>query len=194
MRRSVGSHQRGREDKATKPISLPGVQVMAKARRTPRHQDTAWRSITPAAGHDDWQRQADAAAWAAVSGLPATLYLGAIEPIPIPPNLRRQLREAGQALAAEPSHARADALLRLAHLAVYGTPDPTPPLESHQKPKDGAGSDWWANTADDAETPPEATQSAAAMVRHVEEALAALQASEWTPEDGGEAEAGGWWD
>jgi hypothetical protein len=128
--------------------------------------------------------------------MPTALYLGAIEPIPIPPGLRIQLREAGKALAAEPSQARADALLRLAHLAVYGVPDPAPPLESPPKAAEGAEPDWWtADAADEAETPPETIQSAAAMLQHVEEALAALQASEWTPEDGGEVERGegGWW-
>ncbi len=110
---------------------------MPKPRRS--RTDTAWRSVEPTIGHDAWQRQADAAAWAAMSGMPASLYLGAIEPIPIPPELRARLRELGQALAADPSAARADALLRAAHLAVYGQDPPAAPAEAAKQEAD----EWW---------------------------------------------------
>lgn len=173
-----------------------GVPVPPKPRRTPRHQDTAWRSVTPAIGHDDWQRQADAAAWSAVSGMPASLYLGAIEPIPIPPDLRQRLREAGKALAAEPSAHRADALLRLAHRAVYGIDAPGTPLEAAAPPAGGGAEDWWSETPAEGEKPLAPPCSPAALEQHATEAFAALQASEWTPEDGGEVpreETSQWW-
>lgn len=115
------------------------VRPMPKPRR-PKHASTAWRSLEPQVGHDAWQRQADAAAWSAVSGMPPSLYLGALEPIPIPPDLRARMREAGKALADEPSAARADALLRLAHLAVYGQEPPAAPASPAKQEAD----EWWS--------------------------------------------------
>jgi hypothetical protein len=103
-------------------------------RRAPR----SLASLGP--GNDDWQRQADAAAWAAVSGMHPSLYLGAIEPIPVPPELRRRLRDAGRAFAALPSAERLDRLMRLAHEAAYGSP-----LETAQPAASPASDEWWAD-------------------------------------------------
>lgn len=166
---------------------------MPRTARKPRmaaHHDTTFRPVLAGVGNDDWQRQADAAAWAAISGLPAGLYLGAIEPIPVPPELRAKLREAGKALAAASSPERADALLRLAHEAVYGVPDTTPPLESPQKPAGGvSAAEWW-------DTPAGAPNAMAdALARFAEEARAALHNVTDDPANEGEAgfAAREWW-
>jgi hypothetical protein len=119
--------------------------VMAPKPRA-RHHDTTFRPLATGIGNDDWQRQADAAAWSAVSGMHPSLFLGWLEPIPIPPELRAQLREAGKALAAEPSAARADALLRLAHEAVYGKPDASTPIAAATEAAGGVSDDWWSDT------------------------------------------------
>jgi len=155
--------------------------------RRPRHEDRAWRPIGTL-GNDAWQREADAAAWSAVSGMPPALYLGAIEPIPIPPDLRAQLREAGKALAAEPSDKRAAALLRLAHRAVYGADDPNTPLESPEKPADSVSGDWWSDIPTETEKPLAPPQSASVgLLAFATEAHAALVAAEHDPADEGEA-------
>lgn len=134
------------------------------------------------AGNDAWQRQADAAAWSAISGMHPSLYLGAIEPIPVPTELKAQMREAGRALAAEPSQVRADALLRLAHEAAYGAPAPGAPLMADPAPADGvSGGDWW-ETPDAAPKP-----SGAALEAFALESFAALQATGPDPEGAGEA-------
>lgn len=140
------------------------------------------------AGNDAWQRQADAAAWSAMSGMAPSLYLGGIEPIPIPADLRARLRAAGQALAAEPSQVRADALLRMAHEAVYGTPAPGMPLEAAPAPAEAvSGGDWW-------DTPAETENPLAAFLLQASaDAFAALQAAEPDPEGAGEQQEGDWW-
>jgi len=124
---------------------------MAPKPRRARHHDTTFRPLATGIGNDDWQRQADAAAWSAVSGMHPSLFLGWLEPIPVPPDLRAQLREAGKALAAEPSAARADALLRLAHQAVYGKPDTSAPIAAVPAIADGVSVDWWSDTPAEAE-------------------------------------------
>lgn len=149
------------------------------------------------AGNDRWQRQADAAAWAAVSGMHPSLYLGGIEPIPVPAALRAQMREAGRALAAEPSQVRADALLRLAHEAVYGAPPPGGPLQAEPAPAGGvSGGDWW-------EAPGEPEKpSGAALEAFALESFAALQSREPDSiEDveraahfGAASQQGDWWE
>jgi hypothetical protein len=162
--------------------------------RRPRHEDRAWRPVGTL-GNDAWQREADAAAWSAVSGMPPALYLGAIEPIPIPPDLRAQLREAGKALAAEPSATRADALLRLAHRAVYGADDSNTTLESSETPAGGVSGDWWSDIPAEAEKPLAAPQNASAgLLAFATEAYAALVAAEHDPADEGEAAPqADWW-
>lgn len=173
-------------------------------RRAPRHEQREWRTIGTV-GNDDWQRQADAAAWSVVSGMSPARYLGGIEPIPVPRDLRAKLREAGRAMAAEPSQVRADALLRLAHEAVYGQPAPGAPLAASTEPASASGEgDWW-ETPGEAEKPlsapvgastqplgnPEQLEAAAL------EAFAALQAAEPDPEGAGEAPdqpQGDWWE
>lgn len=147
---------------------------MAPKPRRARHHDTTFRPLATGIGNDDWQRQADAAAWSAVSGMPPSLFLGWLEPIPIPPDLRAQLREAGKALAAEPSAARADALLRLAHEAVYGKPDTSTPIAAAPAPADGVSADWWS-----ADTPTESEKPlAASLEAFCAEAAAALASRE----------------
>lgn len=169
-------------------------------RRAPRHEQREWRTIGTV-GNDDWQRQADAAAWSAISGMSPALYLGGIEPIPVPAALKAKLREAGRALAAEPSQVRADALLRLAHEAVYGHPAPGAPLEADPAPAGGvSGGDWW-ETPGEAEKPPSAPVQprgdAAALLAASADAFAALQAAGPDPEGAGEAPdqpQGDWWE
>jgi hypothetical protein len=163
----------------------------------PRHKRAATRldahPTLGTAGNDNWQRQADAAAWSAVSGMHPSLYLGGIEPIPIPPDLRAQLREAGKAMAGDPSAARADALLRLAHRAVYGAEMPGALFQPDPAPAGGvSGGDWW-------ETPAEPEKpSGAALEAFALASFAALQAAEPDPEGAGEAPAtataGDWWE
>lgn len=179
---------------------------MANPSRRAKHHDTTFRSVVlSGGGNDDWQRQADAAAWSAVSGMSPALYLGGIEPIPVPAALKAQMREAGRALAAEPSQVRADALLRLAHEAVYGHPAPGAPLAASPATAGASeGGDWW-------ETPGEAEKPLSAPVGGVAplpgnpalleaaalEAFAALQAAEPDPEGAGEAPdqpQGDWWE
>lgn len=169
-----------------------------------RHQDTRFRSIPERRGplHDDtWQRQADAAAWAAVSGMPAERYLGWLEPIPVPDDLRAKLRAAGEAMAAMPSQERLTALLTLAHEAAYGRPpregEIPPPramaLEASRKPLQTDGEpEWWDTSGADRKA------ASDALTRFAEEAGAALAASDWQPEDGGEVARGEpareWWE
>lgn len=159
------------------------------APRRARHHDTTFRPVLTGEGSDAWRRQADAAAWSAVSGMAPSLYLGGIEPIPVPAELRNQMREAAAQLTAMPSRDRAEVLLRLAHQAAYG-PDALPPefhgaagpaVEPPREPAGGAsGTDWW-------DTPTEAPKSLSdALNRFADEAHAALAASDWQTEDGGE--------
>lgn len=169
---------------------------MSRTARRPRmakHHDTTFCPIMTGVGNDDWQRQADAAAWSAVSGMAPALYLGGIEPIPVPPALRAQLREAGKTMADLPSPERLDRLMRLAHRAAYGVDDATPTLEASAAPAGGvSGGDWWDTPASDR------SASEAALNRLAEEAHDALAASVWTPEDGGEVPRGEaekeWWE
>lgn len=177
---------------------------MANPRRAPRHEQREWRTIGTV-GNDDWQRQADAAAWSAVSGMHPSLYLGGIEPIAIPLALKAQIREAGRSLASEPSQVRADALLRLAHEAVYGHPAPGAPLEAAPGAAGGvSGGDWW-EAPGEAEKPPRAPAGGVAQLpgnpalleAAALEAFAALQAAEPDPEGAGEApdqSQGDWWE
>ena len=136
------------------------------------------------AGNDAWQRQADAAAWSAVSGMAPSLYLGAIEPIPVPADLRARLRDAGRALAAEPSDARAVALLRIAHEAVYGAPAPESLFPAATLPACGVSMDDWWQTPGDTQKP---ACDPANLAQFAAEAFAALQAAEHDPADQGEA-------
>jgi hypothetical protein len=139
------------------------------------------------AGNDRWQRQADAAAWSAISGMAPSLYLGAIEPIAIPPDLRDQLRAAGQQLAAEPSDQRAATLLRLAHEAVYGAPPPESLFPAAPAAAGGVSDgDWW-DSAETTEKP-----LAAFLLQASADAFTALQAAEPDPEGAGEQEED-WW-
>lgn len=156
-------------------------------RRAPASRLAA-HPVLGTAGNDAWQRQADAAAWSAISGLHPSLYLGAIEPIEVPPDLRAQLRAAGAAMAADPAPARADALLRLAHLAVYGRPAPDALFPVAPEPAGGgSGGDWW-------DSPGEAENPSGDGVRAA--SAAALVAAEPEPEGAGEApdqRDGDWW-
>ena len=170
--------------------------------RRAKHHDTTFRSVVlSGVGNNDWQRQADAAAWSAISGMHPSLYLGGIEPIAVPPALKAQMREAGKALAAEPSQVRADALLRLAHEAVYGHPAPGAPLAASLEPASASeGGDWW-ETPGEAEKPLSAPAQprgdAAALLAASADAFAALQAAGPDPEGAGEAPdqpQGDWWE
>ena len=152
-------------------------------RKTPAAKLAA-HPVLGTAGNDAWQRQADAAAWSAVSGMAPSLYLGAIEPIPIPPDLRTKLRDAGRALAADPSQDRATALLRIAHEAVYGAPAPESLFPAATLPAGGVlAGDWW-QTPGDTQKP---ARDPASLAQFAAEAFAALQAAEHDPADQGEA-------
>ncbi len=189
---------------------------MARPPRMAAHHDTTFRPIMTGAGNDDWQRQADAAAWSAISGMAPGLYLGGIEPIPVPPDLKAQMRQAAAELTAMPSRDRAEVLLRLAHTAAYG-PDAAPPVlhgaagpavESPRKPAGGVLEDWWGDIAAASETPPSApvwrqgvvTQRAiegGAAVANVEddpanEGEVSFEAPFGAPGQGGEW--GEWWE
>lgn len=138
--------------------------------------------------NDRWQHQADAAAWSVISGMAPSLYLGAIEPIPVPADLRARMREAGRALAAEPSQVRADALLRMAHEAAYGAPAPESLFPVAVEHAGGvSGGDWW-DTPGAPEKP-----LAASLEAFASEAFAALHAAEPDPEGAGEQQEGDWW-
>jgi hypothetical protein len=177
---------------------------MARPARKPpraRHHDTTWRPVETTLGNDAWQRQADAAAWSAISGIHPSLYLGAIEPIPIPHDLRAKLRAAGEALAAEPSAQRADTLLRLAHRAVYGNDAPEPTPDCATLPKEAPAGDWWSDIPAEPQDAASALPSATAMMQFAAEALEALSAQPHEPADYGEAsppgestgESNQWW-
>jgi len=135
--------------------------MAARPSRKPRmakHRDATFRPVEQRVyiGDDTWQRQADAAAWSAVSGLPPDRFLGWLEPIPTPPELRAALREAGAAYQAMPSRERLDRLMALAHEAAYGVPAPEPQPEPPRKPADGAEADWWDDLPAGPQTPPAA--------------------------------------
>jgi hypothetical protein len=129
----------------------------ARKPRLARHQDTTFRAINTGVGNDDWQRQADAAAWSAISGMPPERFLGWIEPIPVPPELTRRMREAAAELTAMPSAERRDHLLRLAHEAAYGPaasppqfqgPPEMPRASLRKAVEADASEEWWAGSGD----------------------------------------------
>jgi hypothetical protein len=166
---------------------------MATRKPRARHHDTAWRPVALRIGHDHWQRQADAAAWSAISGMEPSLYLGGIEPIPVPPELTAQMRAAAAELTAMPSRDRAEVLLRLAHVAAYG-PGTQPPVfhgtdrgppESPRKAiqVDAAG-EWW-DTPAAPENPPTAILEA--FLAYAADAQAALSNLADDPANEGEA-------
>jgi hypothetical protein len=144
----------------------------------PRYEATGPR-------YDDAARPAwDAERWAAGSGRPAAEYPGMAAAPFETPELRARAKAAGEALTACPCQAHADQLLRITHECAFGR-DPGPgrpewdygaaiPLAAPSKP----APDWWTAAA--------ATVDASALERFAAEAYAALAASEWTPEDGGE--------
>jgi len=173
------------------------------ATRKPRmaaHQDRKFRPVISTApriaiGDDTALRQADAAAWSAISGLPMDLYRGIFTYIPLPADLQAQMRQAAAELTAMPSRDRAEALLRLAHVAAYG-PDAAPPvfhgkaggpLESPRKAAGGVSGEWWDAVAGEGERPSAAPVSRPeGLAAFADESRAALAASDWPPEDGGE--------
>lgn len=163
------------------------------APKTARYPKKAARSLAAhptlgTAGNDAWQRQADSAAWSVVSGMPAHLYLGGIEPIEVPAELKARLREAGKALADMPSAERADALLRIAHEAAYGGPPTEPAFRPAQETVENVPADDWWDSASHNEKP-----MAAVLEEFAREAFAALQSAEPDPEGAGEQAEGDWW-
>lgn len=165
--------------------------------RMARHLDATPRATEQRVpiGDDCWQRQADAAAWAAISGQPPGQFLGWLEPIPTPPDLRARLREAGAAYQALPSRERLDRLMALAHEAAYGTAAPEPTPEPPRDAADGVSGGWWSDIPAKAENPPAAPPGRAeALAAFAEEAREALANVRDDPGNEGEAPvAREWW-
>jgi hypothetical protein len=155
----------------------------ARKPRAAAHQARKFRPVVSTAaripiGDDTAIRQADAAAWSAISGLPMDLYRGVFTYIPLPADLQARMRAAAEELTAMPGPARAEALLRLAHVAAYGEGAAPPVFHGRAEaapdaPRNTARGivemEWWDSVA-----PAARPEALAAFAEEAREALANL--------------------